>query len=161
MKRFTIFGSRLLFWLLAPWVIGGALFFPYLTYQELLVHETVGVLIGAVLSLCCIFFLIMSEFPRLWWLSLFISGSIAGAYVWYFCDTFFVRHQAVKPSLNTAQATPFNAILGFLVWGLPSTIFTVQGVRTLINKRRDHGFSHLAAANADYAEGRKRGGSEY
>ena len=137
MKRFTIFGSRLLFWLLAPWVIAGAMFFPYLAHQAFLAKETTGVVIAVVLSLCCIFFLMMALSPgRFGWLSIFISGSIALAYVWYFCDIYFIHHQAVKPSLDFAAPSPFNAILGFLVWGLPSAIFTIRGIGKLIDARR-------------------------
>jgi hypothetical protein len=136
MKRFTIFGSRLLFWLLAPWVIAGALFFPYLAYQAFVAKETTGAIIAVVLSLCCIFFLLMAISPsRFAWLSVFIGGSITMAYVWYFCDTYLVHHEAIIPTLDFSEPTPFNAILGFLVWGLPSLLFTISRIRVLVNKR--------------------------
>jgi hypothetical protein len=140
-KRFTIFGSRLLFWILAPWVIAGALFFPYLAYQTYLAKETTGIVIAVVLSLCCIFFLLMALSPgRFGWLSIFISGSITAVYIWYFCDTYFVHYQPIRPSLNFAKPSPFNAILGFLVWGLPAAIFTVRGVRKLIAQKTNRDF---------------------
>ena len=136
MKRFTVFGSRLFFWMLAPWIIAGVLFFPYLAYQAFLAKETMGVIIAASLSLCYVSFLLMALSPgRFGWLSVFISGSIAAAYVWYFCDTYFVHHQPVKFSLNFAEPTPVNALLGFLVWGLPSLLFTIRGIKTLLDKR--------------------------
>ena len=63
MLRFTLFGSRLLFWLTAPWVMGGMLFFPYLSYQSFLANDVFGIIIGAMLSLCCFSFWIIQFLP--------------------------------------------------------------------------------------------------
>ena len=139
-KKFTLFGSRLLFWLLAPWVIAGALFFPYLAYQSALTKERLGVIVASILALLCIFILLMAIAPkRFGWLSILVSGSIAGAYLWYFIYTFFIQRQPIKFSWDIAEATPLNAILGFCVWGLPSLFLTIRGIRALIDKRKNVG----------------------
>jgi len=85
MRRFTIFGSRLLFWLLAPWVAGGLLVFPYMAHYEFSAHEPFGVVVAIILLAWCISLLLMAISPqRFGWLILFISGSISVGYMWYF-----------------------------------------------------------------------------
>ena len=138
MKRFTLFGSRILFWLLTPLVVAGIVGFLYLSYLSYLDKRSMGVMCGIGLSLFLLFFLLWSVFPRQFgWMSIFITGSIAGAYIWYFCDTYFVQHQPIKPS-DTGAPSSFNALHGFFEFGLPCLIYTVWRVRALLVKKHHH-----------------------
>lgn len=112
MKRFTLFGSRLLFWMLAPWVVASIPVFAFLAYHGFLLKEWVGSAIMSVLLLFCIFGVLMALSPkRFGWLGLIIGGSIGVAFILYFCNTFLlaIHHLSVKP---------FNVILGIIVFVL-------------------------------------------
>ena len=112
MKRFTLFGSRLLFWMLAPWVIASIPLFAFLAYRGFLLKEWVGFAIVSVLLLFCIFGVLMALSPkRFGWLGLIIIWSIGVAYFLYFCHTFLSasHHLSIKP---------FNAILGIIAFAI-------------------------------------------
>ena len=112
MKKFTLFGSRLLFWMLAPWVTACLPLFAFLAYRGFLLKEWVGAAISSVLLLFCIFGVLMALSPkRFGWLGHVISGSLGVVYILYFCEIFFIHYPRTS-------AKPFNAILGVIVFGL-------------------------------------------
>lgn len=130
MKRFTIFGSRLFFWLLLPWVLGGLFFFPYLAYYEISVKEMFGFVVGLILFLWCLFLLLASVMPqRFSWLIYLITGSISLFYMWYFYDSYFVRGESISRNGDAAH--------GMELYGVHFFIFTVVGLRTLMKLRRN------------------------
>ncbi len=56
-----------------------------------------------------------------------MTGLVALCYVLYFIDTYFVEKQPLAPSARRSEATPWNAIMGFLVIGIPCLWFTIRG----------------------------------
>jgi hypothetical protein len=64
MERLTVFRSRVLFWLLMPWVGGGLLFFPYLAYSAILARQTSGFVLALLLFLLCLFVTLAAVLPR-------------------------------------------------------------------------------------------------
>ena len=137
MKNFSIFGSRVYFFLLAPWLLLGILVFSVILYGQIEEKRLSGVLISAVLAVCCLCGLLIGISPmRFGWTVIFVTGSVAVGYIWYFCDTYFGEGQALTPSARRSEATPWNAMLGFIFIGLPCMIFTVRGILSWIHARR-------------------------
>ena len=132
-KNFSIFGSRALFLLLVPWLLLGVAVFSGLAYGQIEERKLGGFLMASVLAVCCLCGLLIGISPkRFGWTVLFVTvpaGSVAAGYVTYFCDTFFVQGQPLTPSSRRSDATPWNALLGFLFIGLPCLVHTVQGIR--------------------------------
>lgn len=129
MKKFTIFGSRLYFWLLLPWVLLGLFVFPYVAYYEFSVKEMFGFAVGLILFLWCLFLLLASVMPqRFSWLIYLITGSISLFYIWYFYDSYFVHGESLSRKGDAAH--------GMELYGIHFFIFTVVGFRSLMKQRR-------------------------
>ena len=125
MKRFTLFGSRLYFWLLIPWVLAGLFFFPYLAHYEFAIHETLGGVVALVLFLWCVFLLLAFTIPwRFGWLIYLITASISLAYGWYFYDTYLVRGESILRNPD--------AMHGLHLYGIHFLFFTIAGIRSAI-----------------------------
>ncbi len=130
MKRFTLFGSRLFFWLLLPWVLGGLLFFPYLAYYEFSVKEMFGVVVGLILFLWCVFILLAALLPqRFGWLIYLVTGSLSVASVWYFYDSYFVQGKSFSRNPEALHALE--------LYGVHFLIFSVIGIRAAMRQKRD------------------------
>lgn len=56
-----------------------------------------------------------------------VTGVVALCYRLYFIDTYFVEKRSLAPSGRRTEATPWNAVLGFVVIGIPCLWFTFQG----------------------------------
>src|SRR5262245_31363719 len=129
MRSPQMFGSKVLFWLLAPWLVLGVVVFAGLAVSQVREGKLAAFLVALVLTLCCASGLLMCIFPKhLGWMLLFVTGSVAAGYIWYFCDTFFVQGQPLTPSSRRSEATPWNALRGFLFIGLPCLLATVAGI---------------------------------
>ena len=131
MKRFTIFGSRLYFWLLLPWVLGGLFFFPYLAHYEFSVKETVGVVVALIFFLWCVFILLAGASPpRFSWLIYLVTGSLSLLSVWYFYDIYFVRGESFSRNPGAVHALE--------VYGVHFLIFSIVGIRAFMRQSRSH-----------------------
>jgi hypothetical protein len=130
-RRFSIFGSRALYFALAPWLVVCIPLFPYMALN--FGPDAKSIVLSALISALCLVGLLVAtdswRFIR-WNIALLILVPVA--YVVYFCHTFFVGEMAFMPSMRRSQATPFNAFLGFIVWGIPSLL----GARRLLKKAR-------------------------
>jgi hypothetical protein len=137
MKNFSIFGSRIYFFLLAPWLLLGVLVFSWIAYGQFEEKRLGGLLISVVLAICCLCGLLIGISPRRFGSTVvFVTGSVAAGYIWYFCETYFVQGQVLAPSARRSDATPWNAMLGFIFIGLPCLIITVRGIFSWIYARR-------------------------
>ena len=127
---FSIFGSRVLFCVLAPVLI---LCIPVFARQALTClreGNLPGTLISVILTICCTSGLLIGiSIRRFGWTSIFITVSIPAAYIWYFCDTFFVEKQPLTPGAARSETTPWNALIGFVVFGLPCVAASYRTVR--------------------------------
>lgn len=127
---FSIFGSRALFWLLAPWLLASVPTFAYLAVSCFREDNLTGILISVVLTICCLSGLLLGvSIRRFGWTAIFITLAIPAGYIWYFCDTFFVEGQRITPTARRAESTPWNAIMGFIVFGVPCLIASFMIIR--------------------------------
>lgn len=130
-KNFSFFGRRLYFFLLAPWLLLGVILLPVVAGWQVEEKRLAGLLIAVVFAVCCLCGLLIGISPkRFRWTGVFVTGSVAAAYIWYFCDTYFVQGQPLTPSSSRSEATPWNAICGFICIGLPCLLFTIQKVKS-------------------------------
>jgi hypothetical protein len=130
-RRFSVFGSRFLYFALAPWLLVCIPLFPYMALNF---GSGIGsALLSAIVSaFCFVGLLAATDGWRFIRLTIALLALVPLTYLWYFCDTMFVDGMSFTPSLRISQASPFNALLGFLVWGVPS----ILGVRRLSRKAR-------------------------
>lgn len=130
-RQFAVFGSRLLFFALAPWLLVCIPLFPYMAFT--FGKGTGAVLLsGMVSAVCALGLLVATDSWRFIRLTIGLLLLVPIAYVLYFCHTFFVDDMAFTPSLRFSESTPFSALFGFLVWGVPA----IFGARSLSRKAR-------------------------
>ena len=120
-RPFSVFGSRLLFFALAPWLLVCIPLFPYMAFTFGKGAGSV-LLSGMVSALCLIGLLVAADSWRFIRLTIALLALVPAAYVWYFCHVFFVEDMAFSPSLRLSEATPFSAVAGFFFWGIPAMI---------------------------------------
>ena len=133
MKRFTLFGNRLCFWLLLPWVLGGLFFFPCLACYELGAKEMFGVIVALVFFLWCAFILLAAFLPRRFgWLIYLVTASLSLLSVWYFYDSYFVRGESFSRNPDALHALE--------LYGVHFLIFSVVGIRSAMKQsgNQDH-----------------------
>jgi hypothetical protein len=122
-------GSRLYFWLVAPWVLLGVVAFIFVakgSFED--GKKTAGMLASYLAFLCVLGMYAMVSAKHGMACGRIVAGTLALAYVAYFVVTYFVDGQSLMPSGRKSDATPFNAIWGFLVIGLPCAQFAITGV---------------------------------
>lgn len=130
-RRFSVFGSRFLYFALVPWLLVCISLFPYMAFN--FGSGISSVLLSAIVSTTCfVGVLVATDSWRFIRLTIALLLLVPVAYIWYFAQTFFADQMSFTPSLRVSQSTPFNALLGFLIWGVPSMI----GARVLLQKAR-------------------------
>src|SRR5258708_39755043 len=122
----TLFGGgRFVRWALSPFVLLFAVVVP------LVIDEwTLGrVVLIVFVELMCVS--LLAGFwlpPRIgFWAFRFLAGMVALAYAAYLVDEFFFDNRPFTVTGRRGDASPFNALLGFLVIGVPSLLFAVLG----------------------------------
>lgn len=130
-RRFTVFGSRLLYFALAPWLFVCIPLFPYMAYT--FGKSMSSILLSALVSgICFVGLLVATDSWRFIRLTIALLALVPVAYIWYFCDVFFVQDLPFTPSLRFSEATPFSAFAGGFFWGIPALI----GVWSLSKKAK-------------------------
>jgi len=130
-RRFSVFGSRLLFFALAPWLLVCIPLFPYMAFT--FGKGAGSVLLSAMVSaVCLVGLLVAADSWRFIRLTIALLALVPVAYIWYFCHVYFVEHVPFTPSLRFSEATPFSALAGFMFWGIPAMI----GVWSLSKKAK-------------------------
>jgi cell division protein FtsW (lipid II flippase) len=125
----TLFGgSRFIFWCVGPLSLlcglGCVIGAPFALAAKDWKAGTALVLLG-ICGVCL--FLALLNSKRFLWAARVVTGIVALCYVLYFAETYFVEKQSLTPSQKKSEATPWNAIMGFVVIGLPCIWFTVRG----------------------------------
>jgi hypothetical protein len=130
-RRFSVFGSRLLYLALAPWLLVCIPLFPYMAFTfGKSIHS---ILLSVVISAICLAGLfVATDSWRFIKVTIALLALVPVVYLWYFCHVFFGESMALTPSLRLSDATPFSALAGGVFWGLPAII----GVRSLSRKAR-------------------------
>jgi hypothetical protein len=130
-RHFSVFGSRFLFFALAPWLLVCVPLFPYMAFT--FGKSVSSVLLSAMVSaVCLVGLLVATDSWRFIRLTIALLTLVPIAYIWYFCQVFFVEEMPFTPSLRISQSTPFSAFLGFMVWGVPAML----GARSLTQKAK-------------------------
>jgi len=125
----TLFGgSRFIFWCVGPLVLlcglGGVIGAAFALASKDWKAGTALLLLGV--SGVCLFLALLNS-KRFLWAARVVTGIVALCYVLYFAETYFVEKRVLVPSQTKSEATPWNAIMGFIVIGLPCIWFTVRG----------------------------------
>jgi hypothetical protein len=132
----TVFGSRFLFIVLAPCLLASIPIVPYMAWN-FGGGKLVPMIISSFVSFACLCGLLVSiNWRRFTWLLTIFALAVPICYVWYFCDEYFVRHVAFEPSTSRSDQTPWNAMMGFIVFGVPCAIFARRLIRLEIRKHR-------------------------
>lgn len=140
-RRFSVFGSRLLFFALAPWLLVCIPLFPYMAFT--FGKGAASVLLSAMVSAVCVVgLLVATDSWRFVRLTIALLLSVPIAYGWYFCHVFFVDRMPFTPSLHISESTPFSAFCGFMFWGVPAVLGALsltgkaKRIRAVEEKRR-------------------------
>jgi len=117
-RPFTVFGSRFLFFALAPWLLVCIPLFPYMAINF---GDGAGVAMPAALAsaLCLVGLLVAVDSWRFLRLNIAMLYFVPIAYLGYFALTYFRFGQPLALSARPSQPSPFNALLGLLFWGVP------------------------------------------
>ncbi len=150
MSRFgqTLFGgSPFIRWALTPFVLLFAISMPLL--MEEWTPTRVALMVGV--ELVCLSLLAGFWLPsRLGhWAFRGLSDLVFLAYAAYVVDMFFLKDQPGVSSGRRSDASPLNALLGFVVIGLPALWFALKGRFTL---RAEPSAEQLAAERVAFEE---------
>jgi len=122
-------GSRIYFWLVAPWVLIGIVAFLFVAKGSFEDGRTMaGVASSYFAFLCMLGMYAMLSKKHGLACGRIVAGTVALAYVAYFVGTFFIEGQSLMPTGRRSDSTPFNAIWGFIAIGLPCAQFAITGV---------------------------------
>jgi hypothetical protein len=128
-RRFAVFGSRILFIALAPWLIICIPLFPYMAAN--FAKGTRELVLAWLLSALC-FAGILAAIDSWRFLRIIIAFLylVPIAYCAYLLHTYIFLGMAFEPSFRVSEAKPFSAFVGLIIWGLPC----VLGARQLTRK---------------------------
>jgi hypothetical protein len=87
-----------------------------------------GVIVLAVLVVVPMALIMATLFPKKgrWGIKI-VTFIIWAAYLWYLIDEFIFTDSKFEPTLDTATPSPFNALFGFLIIGVPCLLYTFAG----------------------------------
>jgi hypothetical protein len=144
MKSFTFLGSKVAYWLVAPWTILGAIAFAFVSDGSFASGEKSGGFLAGYFSLLCLIGLYAMSAQRHGLLcGRFVAATIGALYIGYFVITALIEQQSLLPTGKMSDVSPFNAILGFFFIGLPCLQFAVSGKPfwSYVRKGRDSSLS--------------------
>jgi hypothetical protein len=127
----TLFsGSRFIFWILAPilliFVLGMASVF-LLTDDTFAVTPFSIVLFVTMIVTALLLLLGLYDPVRFHWALRCVTGVVFLAYVSYVVYEFAFTEEPLTLPRDRSEASPINALLGFLIIGLPSLWYTLTG----------------------------------
>ncbi len=141
-------GSRFVFWTLGPFLLFCFLVFGLLAIPAFATKEWIGASILTVLSLGCFFlFLSLLKTKKFAWAFRVVTALVAFAYSYYVIHEFFIEKEEVSISTNRAESTPWNAVLGFVVIGVPCYLITIFGMPRK-KEESENQSSHTTPASA-------------
>jgi hypothetical protein len=150
MSRFgkTLFsGSRFIFWSLAPILALSGVLLPFLVAEW-----TVSSFFFVVLIEASLVALILGLFNplRFRWATRCVTGVVFCLYLYYAIEEVFLSGKGLKSGFGSrAEASPLNAILGFIVIGLPCLWYTLFGRFSLKRADRSDGGEPEPPAKAE------------
>jgi hypothetical protein len=64
---------------------------------------------------------------RFRWALRVTTGMVFALYLWYLVDMWVLSDKEFKFFVNRSEASPITSLLGFIIIGVPSLIFTLKG----------------------------------
>lgn len=125
----TLFGgSRFIFWSLGPLSLLVAGIVVRVAYTQYVEGRFAGCGMAVAASLVCVcFFLALLNGPFFWWAGRVVGASVFGVYLWYLLDTWLIHPKPLSIGGARSGATPWNALCGLAIIGIPCLCYTVLG----------------------------------
>lgn len=141
----TLFsGNPLIRWTLVPVLVVCVILFGVVLVGAVLARDIVPILVSLVLTVGCLSMAIALIFPRCEWAFRLVTGLVFGAYLFYVIYEWgFDQQEGIGLQSGRSEANPRNALLGFIIIGLPCLWYTVLGRFTLRPQ------NHLKAESLD------------
>ncbi len=143
-EAFSRRASPFMRWVLSPFLLLFAAVFCIPLKESLDVADLVPVVVTSLLIVLC-----LAGFMALWgvpFVGRIASGIIAIAFGWYLVDQCVINFNGDWGfDKKRSEATPFNSICGFIVFGVPCLIYTIFGRFTL---RKEPDFDE----NSEYSD---------
>ena len=133
--------SRTMFWVLLPFLaifVGGMLWADIFTGAI----STAGgriLAVGMCVVICALGFAVYDS-ERFWWAGRFVAAFVFLAYASYIIDEWFFSGHSWNYALGShSAASPINAILGMVAYGVPASWYVFTGK---FHRREDHDVTH-------------------
>jgi len=130
-------------WLLTPPTVLFTIFLWFTAAQE----ELTGKQIIAYSGITIITFglLIYTVSPKKgWWGPRLITLAIFVSYLAYLISEFVYTDHAFDPTVPHSTESPFNALLGFFIFGIPSLLYTFSGKTEKFQHQTESGLDNPA-----------------
>ena len=130
----TLFARRpFVRWTAVPILVIGIVVFLFLAVNPPGESKALGSIVYAGIAVACAAMAAALAFPKLFWLMRVMTGLVFLAYASYLIFEFFFNGGAAEadPEAGKNEANPVNALLGFLVLGVPCLWYTIKGRFTL------------------------------
>lgn len=115
--------SRIWFWILAPFALPAAAV-PLL----LDMRSGLQLAVGATWSALCLLLVVASWDPRRFkWAARIVTGAVFVAYLAYLIHELVFTDKPIDPRVRRSQPSPWNAILGFTIVGVPCLWYSLFG----------------------------------
>jgi len=119
---------------LAPFLLGFAVFVPWMvdTWTPAVIALVVALDTPAV-------FLVLGLYDpiRFRWALRITTGMVFALYLWYLIDMWVLSDKEFKLFVSRSEASPITSLLGVVIIGIPSLIFTLKGRFTLETSDHD------------------------
>ena len=147
----TLFsGSSLVRWTLVPVLIVCVILFGVVLVGAVLARELVPALVSIVLIVGCLSMAVALIFPQCRWAVRLVTGLVFVAYLSYLIYEWgFDQQEGIGHQSGRGQANPQNALLGFIIIGLPCLWYTVLGRFTLRPQKNELEAESLDDARRD------------
>ena len=121
-------GSRFIFWSLTPFLLGFVVSMP-LMIEKWNLSIIILVIAMEIPALCLA--LGLYDTIRFRWALRIATGMVFAIYSWYLVDMWVLSDKEFKLIVSRSEASPMTSLLGFVIIGIPSLIFTLKGRFTL------------------------------
>jgi hypothetical protein len=117
-------GSRFIFWSLAPLLLVTGMALPFLIGE----WDLTKVIVCGACSACCLLLVpALYNSRKYWWAARGVTGLIFLSYGWFIVDKLFFSEEGFGLAGSLSESNTRDAILGFMVIGLPCLWYTVFG----------------------------------
>ena len=135
-------------WLLTPPMVLFTIFLWFVAAQEKLTGNQILIYSG--ITIITFGLLVYTISPkRGWWGPRLVTFSIFVAYLSYLISEFVYTDHPFDPTVHHGAQSPFNALLGFFIFGIPSLLYTFSGKTERFTDETEGGFDNPAGTFAN------------